>query len=118
MSQFKASTLLLFATAMASLATVGVIFVGGMPGVVSLVCISGFMSMMFPTIFGLGCSELGDDTKLGSSGQIMAIVGGAVITPLQGLMEDSMGVNLSYLLPLGCFFVIGAYAIFSRKHER
>ncbi|MEM1070850.1 MAG: L-fucose:H+ symporter permease [Planctomycetota bacterium] len=118
MSYFRASTLLLFSAVMASLAAGCVVFVGGIVGVISLVSISGFMSMMFPTIFGLGCSRLGDDTKLGSSGQIMAIVGGAIITPLQGLMEDSMGVNLSYLLPLGCFLVIGAYAVFSRQYEK
>ncbi|MEM9827049.1 MAG: L-fucose:H+ symporter permease [Planctomycetota bacterium] len=118
MIRFQETTLLLFAAVMASLATAGVIFIGGMVGVISLVCISGFMSMMFPTIFGLGCSDLGEDTKLASSGQIMAIVGGAVITPLQGWMEDSIGVHYSYLLPLGCFLVIGAYAIFKRIHQR
>ena len=75
------------------------------------------MSLMFPTIFGLGCSDLGEDTKLASSGQIMAIVGGAIITPLQGAMVDEWGVSLSYLLPLLCFVVIGLYGLTSRKHE-
>ena len=117
MKFYRGSTLLVAASVLAILLTLCVIFVGGMPGVIALVCISGFMSLMFPTIFGLGCSGLGEDTKLASSGQIMAIVGGAIITPLQGLMEDHLGVSLSYLLPLACFVVIGIYGLTSRQHE-
>jgi FHS family L-fucose permease-like MFS transporter len=97
--------------------TLIVTFVGGIAGVVALVCISGFMSLMFPTIFGLGCSGLGQDTKLASSGQIMAIVGGAIITPSQGWMVDQWGVSYSYLLPLVCFGIIGLYALKGRQHE-
>lgn len=117
MKFFRPSTLLVFASIMAGLMTLLVVFVGGMAGVVALVCISGFMSLMFPTIFGLGCTNLGRDTKLASSGQIMAIVGGAIITPAQGWMEDQWGVSISYLLPLVCFVVIGLYALTGRKHE-
>jgi FHS family L-fucose permease-like MFS transporter len=68
---------------------------------------------MFPTIFGMGCTGLDDEeTKVGASGLIMAILGGALITPLQGALIDFIGVDLSYLLPLLCFVVIGAYAVF------
>jgi FHS family L-fucose permease-like MFS transporter len=115
---FRPSTLLLAASILAIVMTLCVILIGGMIGVIALVCISGFMSLMFPTIFGLGCSDLGEDTKLASSGQIMAIVGGAIITPLQGAMVDRCGVSVSYLLPLLCFVVIGLFSITSRKHER
>lgn len=118
MQIYKASTLLLAAAIGAGLCTLSVILVGGMVGVISLIGISVFMSLMFPTIFGLGCQDLGEDTKLGSSGQIMAILGGAIITPLQGLMIDSVGVSLSYLLPLLCFIIIGAYTFVSRRVER
>ncbi len=118
MKFFRSSTLLVAAALLAVLATLIVIFVGQMPGVIALVCISGCMSLMFPTIFGLGCSDLGDDTKLASSGQIMAIVGGAVITPLQGLMEDKWGIAYSYLLPMVCFIIIGLYALVGRKYEK
>ncbi len=117
MSRFRPSSLLIFAAIMACAMTVTVVFVGGKPGVIALVCISGFMSLMFPTIFGLGCANLGQDTKLASSGQIMAIVGGAIITPLQGWLVDQRGVSQSYLLPLACFVVIGLYAAYGRKHE-
>lgn len=134
MKIFKASTLLLTAAIAAGLCSVGVIFGGDLfsftvqipfigetvftVGVLSLIGISAFMSLMFPTIFGLGCQGLGEDTKLGSSGLIMAILGGALITPLQGLLIDKMGVDFSYLLPLLCFVVIGLYAITAGKIEK
>jgi FHS family L-fucose permease-like MFS transporter len=118
MNYFRASTLLIASAALAVVAVLCVIFVGGMPGVIALVCVSGFMSLMFPTIFGLGCSDLGEDTKLASSGQIMAIVGGAIITPMQGAMVDEWGVSYSYLLPLLCFVVIGIYGFTSRSREQ
>ncbi|MBN2293738.1 MAG: L-fucose:H+ symporter permease [Pirellulales bacterium] len=117
MKYFRASTLLVAASVLAAIMLLCVIYVGGMVGVIALVWTSGFMSLMFPTIFGLGCSDLGEDTKLAASGQIMAIVGGAIITPLQGAMVDIWGVNKSYLLPLVCFVVIGIYGIVGRKHE-
>jgi FHS family L-fucose permease-like MFS transporter len=66
---------------------------------------------MFPTIFGLGCSEVREDTKLASSGMIMAIIGGAIITPAQGALLDAFGVSISFLLPLTCFAVIMIFAI-------
>ena len=117
MRYFKASSLLAVAAALGVLASLVVVLVGGLVGVVSLVLISGCMSLMFPTIFGLGSADLGADAKLGSSGLIMAIVGGAVITPLQGAMVDAFGVRLSYLLPLACFVVIGVFGWSNRAHE-
>jgi len=117
MSFFRASTLLLAASVGGALATLAVVFVGGMPGVVALVLISGFMSLMFPTIFGLGCADLGEDTKLGSAGLIMAIVGGAILTPLQGAVLDAAGAALSYLVPFACFLVIAAFAAANRRKE-
>lgn len=118
MKFFRGSTLLISAAVLGALCVLCVIFVGGMAGVIALVCVSGFMSLMFPTIFGLGCSDLGEDTKLASSGQIMAIVGGAIITPMQGAMVDKFGVSYSYLLPLLCFVVIGLYGFVGRTREK
>lgn len=115
MRYFRASTLLLVSSLAGALATLVVVFVGGMPGVIALVSLSGFMSLMFPTIFGLGCTGLGSDMKLGSSGLIMAIVGGAILTPLQGALVDAVGVNFSYLLPLACLVVIAGFAMTSRQ---
>jgi FHS family L-fucose permease-like MFS transporter len=89
-----------------------VIYVGGPIGVYALVGISGCMSLMFPTIFGLAVRGLGEDTKLGGAGLIMAILGGAVITQIQGFVSDQTGGNISfaYWVPLTCFAVIAYYA--------
>ena len=93
-------------------------FAGGYVGVISLVCISGCMSLMFPTIYGLAIRGLGEDTKVGGSGLIMAILGGAVITAIQGQVSDGTGsVGLSYLVPLACFAVIAFYAIYESTKD-
>lgn len=93
------------------------IYGGGMAGVIALIAISGFMSLMFPTIYALAAADLGQDTKLGGSGLIMAILGGAVLTSLQGYISDSFqSVYLSYYIPVICFAVVLAYGwILSKK---
>jgi FHS family L-fucose permease-like MFS transporter len=115
MNYFRAATLLALAALAGVLLSLVVVFVGGMAGVISLVALSGCMSLMFPTIFGLGCSVVREDTKLASSGLIMAIIGGAVITPAQGALLDAYGVSLSYLLPLACFAVILFFGLSARR---
>lgn len=85
--------------------------VGGTVGVIALVLTSACMSLMFPTIYGLAVRGLGDDTKVGGSGLIMAILGGAVLTALQGRVSDITGsIGYSYFVPLACFAVIFYYA--------
>ncbi len=119
MRKFKDHSLLLFAAIAAGLLTLSVVFVGGIIGVYSLLGISAFMSLMFPTIFGMGSDGLSDaETKVGSSGMIMAILGGALITPLQGALVDIIGVNLSYILPFICFVVIGSYAFYRFSSDK
>ena len=116
MNYFRAAVLLAAAALAGVVLSLVVVFVGGMAGVIALICLSGCMSLMFPTIFGLGCSVVRADTKLASSGMIMAIIGGAIITPAQGALLDLYGVSLSYLLPLVCFTVILAFALVARRH--
>ena len=95
--------------------TTGVILIQGMPGLYLLVATSAFMSLMFPTIYGIALGGLKDDATLGAAGLVMAIVGGALMPPLQGWIIDqgtilSMpAVNFSFLLPLICFVVIAIY---------
>ncbi len=94
-----------------------VIYVGGYIGVYALIGISGCMSLMFPTIFGLACRGLGEDTKLGGSGLILAIFGGAVFTQLQGVVSDATGnINIAFWVPLICFAVIAYYGIIARRY--
>ena len=69
------------------------------------------MSLMFPTIYGLAIKGLGDDTKIGASGLIMAILGGAVLTAIQGQISDMFGIQVAYLVPLVCFLVILYYGL-------
>ncbi len=87
-------------------------------GVLALIAISGCMSLMFPTIYGIALHGLGDDTKLGAAGLIMAILGGALFPLLQGALVDAIGAPLSYAVPLVCFAVVAAYAVFDLKGKR
>ena len=92
--------------------TLTVIFAGGHTGVYALVGISGCMSLMFPTIFGLAVRGIGQDTKIGGSGLIMAILGGAVLTAVQGLVSDMTGsIDMAFWVPAACFAVVAYYGI-------
>ena len=97
-----------------ALAALVVIFGGGMVGVIALVSISAFMSLMFPTIYGLAVQGLDyDDTKIAGSGLIMAILGGAVLTAIQGVVSDTTGsIHLAYFVPFACFILISFYGRF------
>lgn len=95
--------------------TVGVIALQNIYGLYCLVAVSGCMSLMFPTIYGIALEGLGDDAKFGAAGLIMAILGGSVMPPVQASiidMKEVLGmpaVNVSFVLPLLCFVVITIY---------
>lgn len=95
--------------------TLGVILLQNRYGVYCLVCVSGCMSLMFPTIYGIALEGLGDDAKFGAAGLIMAILGGSVLPPVQALIIDQEvvagmpAVNVSFVLPFICFIVIAWY---------
>ncbi|MEM9921931.1 MAG: L-fucose:H+ symporter permease [Bacteroidota bacterium] len=101
--------LLMYLSIAAILCLMPVIFIGGRFGLYALVGISGCMSLMFPTIYGIALKGIGDDAKLGAAGLVMAIAGGSLLPPLQGLLLDSAGVQLSYTMPILCFIVIAWY---------
>ncbi len=112
MKFIKPGTLLAISAVMAALFSLVVIFTGGHFAVYALVAISGFMSLMFPTIYGLAVRGLGDDTKIGGSGLIMAILGGAILTALQGQVSDMTGnIKYAYFVPFICFIVIIIYGL-------
>ena len=109
----------------AVVATACAIFIQGMAGLYSLVAISFFMSLMFPTIYGIALENVErDDTNLGAAFLVMAIVGGALMPPLQGMVIDQgvlfgmPAVNLSYALPLLCFVIVTVYALGCRKIQK
>jgi len=106
----KSSTLLSALAGLAIALTATVMLGGGYVGVIALVGISGCMSLMFPTIFGLAVRGLGEDAKIGGSGLIMAILGGALMPAVQGLISDATGsINVAFVVPLICFVVVALY---------
>ncbi|MBO7144699.1 MAG: L-fucose:H+ symporter permease [Salinivirgaceae bacterium] len=84
----------------------------GLLCIVALIGVSFFMSLMFPTIYGIALDNVGQDAKIGASGLIMAILGGAVITPIQGIVSDATNINISYLVPMVCFVVVLMFAMY------
>ena len=125
MKYFAPHKLLVFGAGMSLICSAAVIGLAGSGWVlvVFLVFISIFMSLMFPTIYGLAletvekkeCGGQTGDAKIGASGLIMAILGGALLTPLQGFMSDSFSIHISFAVPLTCFAVVLGYAIFMNK---
>lgn len=106
----------------ASLFTIGAIAIDGIWGLYSLVLISLFMSIMFPSIYGIALEKVStEDTSLGAAFLVMAIVGGALMPPLQGKIIDQgiiMGhpaVNVSFVLPLISFIIIAIYGYLTLK---
>ncbi len=100
----------------ASLCTLGTICLVGMTGLYCLIAISFFMSLMFPSIYGIALENVSaEDSTLGAAFLVMAIVGGALMPPLQGMIIDceTIGsfpaVNFSFVLPLLCFILIAIY---------
>ena len=106
----------------AALCSLGAILIVGKAGLYSLVGISLFMSLMFPTIYGTALERVSlEDASLGAAFLVMAIVGGALMPPLQGAIIDlgtiagHPAVNVSYCLPLLCFVIVTIYGLRARK---
>jgi fucose permease len=148
MNYIRPEKLLTICAYLAGIFSLGAILGSGWLSVICVVLISGCMSLMFPTIYGLGLQGTGEDKKVGGSGIIMAIVGGALLVPMQGFMTDGklpegdffLNVILrnlftplqslldqlsfnystanSYLLPLICFAVVGAYGRYAYKQQK
>ncbi|MBJ6366510.1 L-fucose:H+ symporter permease [Snuella sedimenti] len=114
--------LMLFGTG-GAIASIGAIILPGIAGLISLVAISVFMSIMFPTIYGIALKDMGDEAKIGSAGLVMAIVGGALMPIVQAAILDWGGdgfadlnllgyipeVNFSFILPALCLAFVGYY---------
>ena len=113
MKYIKPHKLLTIISALAVVFCLGTIYQGGYTGVYCLICISGCMSLMFPTIYGIGVDGLGTDLKLGGSGMVMAIAGAALLTQIQGIVSDSVGsIAKAYWVPMIAFLLIMIYSIF------
>ena len=108
----------------AALCALGAILIVGKLGLYSLVGISFFMSLMFPTIYGIALEDVDSkDTHLGAAFLVMAIVGGALMPPLQGMIIDQHtianhpAVNVSFVLPFICFIIVALYGLRSYKQK-
>ncbi|MEM6770083.1 MAG: L-fucose:H+ symporter permease [Bacteroidota bacterium] len=104
-----------------------------LPGIASLYCLVGvslFMSIMFPTIYGIALEGQGEDAKFGAAFLVMAIVGGALMPVLQGKILDIGGggytdtlvmgvpeVNFSFILPFCCFVVVAIYGLSVKEYR-
>jgi len=123
MKRIEPSKLLMYFGIGGVIFSAGAVFLPSIAGLISLVGISIFMSIMFPTIYGIALNDMGDEAKIGSAGLVMAIVGGAFLPVLQGSILDWGGsgfgdlkilgyipeVNFSFILPLICLAVAAYY---------
>lgn len=119
MKWVKPRVLLTILGVLAVVSCLGTIYGQGAFGVYSLMCISGCMSLMFPTIYGIGVGSLGQDTKLGGSGMVMAIAGAALLTQIQGIVSDNVGnIATAYWVPAVAFAVVTFYgAVICKRYE-
>lgn len=125
MKYVNSRRLLFFFGIGACLATLGTIFIEGPAGLYCLIAVSGFMSLMFPTIYGIALEDVNaEDTTLGAAFLVMAIVGGAIMPPLQGSIIDLgtvaglPAVNASFALPLICFATVAWYGWYASSKNK
>lgn len=105
----------IFAAINVGLVTIGIAFPGWL-GLWAIFLTSFFMSLMFPTIFALGIRGLGPNTKSAASLIVMAIIGGAVFTPLIAFVNQATkSMAMAMIVPLLCYLVVGAYAFWGSK---
>ncbi|MFV0541527.1 MAG: L-fucose:H+ symporter permease [Aestuariibaculum sp.] len=128
MRNINSGKLLMYFAVGASLTTIGAMVLPGITGIYSLIATSLFMSIMFPTIYGIALEGQGQDAKFGAAFLVMAIVGGALLTPIQGSILDIGGsgyedvtylgmteMRFSFVMTLLCFIIIGIYGKIAGK---
>jgi FHS family L-fucose permease-like MFS transporter len=125
----NAGSLLMLFASFSSLTILITILAQNILGLYSLVITSFFMSVMFPTIYGIALQDLNENvSKIGAAGLVMAIVGGALMPKLQGNIIDIGGyavndikilgvseINFSFILPLICFIIVILFGIYTSK---
>jgi MFS transporter, FHS family, L-fucose permease len=93
-------------------------FAQNMIGLIAIVSISASLSLMFPTIYGVALQGLGEDTKFGAAGLVMAILGGAIMPLVQGRLMDQVGSATAFIVPAVCLALVTAYALFDLRTRR
>ena len=84
-------------------------------GAVAVALMSASISLLFPTIYGEALLGLGEDTKYGAAGLVMAIIGGATMPLVQSAIMDHTSPAVSYVTVAGCFVVVAAYGVYSLR---
>ena len=117
---FKARNILSTMAVLAIVCCMITVYAHGAAGVYGLMGISFCLSLMFPTIYSFGLKGLGEDTKMGGAGMVMAIAGAAVLTQIQGIVSDASGsIQNSYWIPAIAFIIISYYGlVVCRKFEK
>lgn len=119
MKYFRPVKLLLIASAVALASVLVVMFGSGIGVILALIVTSGAMSLMFPTIYGIALEDVDQDSaKIAASGLIMAILGGAIITPCQAFVSDATTISLSYIVPAFCFVIVMAYSVYIISEQK
>ncbi|MEI8235961.1 MAG: L-fucose:H+ symporter permease [Methylococcaceae bacterium] len=111
MQKIQSSRLLAFHALAAVLLILTAIFARGDLAMWSLLAVGLCNSIMFPTIFSLALNGLGSHTGQGSGILCAAIVGGAIIPLVQGMIADNVGLQMALFLPVSCYFYIGFYGL-------
>jgi FHS family L-fucose permease-like MFS transporter len=118
MKYFKPRAILATLAVAAVVCCLLTVYGSGFTGVYALMGITACMSLMFPTIYGMGIRGLGEDTKAGGAGMVMAIAGAALLTQIQGIVSDSSNIQLAYWIPTIAFAIIAYYSlVICKKYE-
>ena len=114
---FRPTLLLFLLAALGVGLSLTAVFAENMVGLIAVVAISLSLSLMFPTIYGVALQGLGEDTKFGAAGLVMAILGGALLPPIQGLIMDRSGTAAAFIVPAICLAFVAAYALVRPAHQ-
>ena len=115
MQRIAAGTVLAFNGACSIILILLAVVLDGSVAMWSILAVGLFNSIMFPTIFSLAINDLGDAASHGAGVLCLAIVGGAIIPLVQGILADFLGVQLSFILPVFCYVYIAYYGLIGSK---
>lgn len=118
LGRYRPAKLLLIMAVFGVLCCLAAMFSLDMLGLLAVVAVSASLSLMFPTVYGIALEGLGEDTKFGSAGLVMAILGGALMPLLHGAVMDGAGPAVAYGVPGTCLALVAAYAMFDLRSDR
>jgi FHS family L-fucose permease-like MFS transporter len=115
LGKFRPTLLLLLMGALGVGLSLTAVFSQNMVGLIAVVGISLSLSLMFPTIYGVALQGLGEDTKFGAAGLVMAILGGALMPLVHGRVMDTAGAAVGFIVPAVCLALVTCYALFDLR---